>query len=72
MRRREASTGDPRSPLAHVVRTQRARRERSAFQNLAGWLVEVNTQFSLVESFGDDSIVECMGERERETEGFSL
>ena len=45
-----------------------------ACQRVAGQRVdsEVNTQFSLVESFGNDRLIEIECTGERETEGFYL
>ena len=60
-----ASTGDLWSPLAYVVRMQKACRGRAACQRVAGRRVEVNMQFSLFESVGENRLVKCMRERDR-------
>ena len=62
---REASTGDP-GPLLHKLYVGREPiGEGPACHSVAGRSVEENTQFSLVESFGENRLVECMRETER-------
>ena len=61
MRQREASTG----PLLRTLYVSRGPVEEGPpCQSVAGQLVEENTQVSLVESFGEYRLIECMGERE--------
>ena len=68
MRVNETERGIHRRPLvslAYVVHVQRTVGEGPACQIVARQKVEVNTQFSLVESFRDDRLVESVRERDR-------
>ena len=70
MRRREASIGDPWSPLAYVVRTQMALRGTVGLPECDWTTGRSKYAVSLVESLGELRLVEC--KRDSETETFWL
>ena len=64
MRQREASPATP-GPLFRTLCVRKGPAgEGLICQSVAGQPVEVNTQFSLIESLEESRLVECMGERD--------